>query len=39
MTSRERLLRTMHREPVDRVPVSTYELNGYNPNSFENVAP
>ncbi len=26
MTSQERLLRTLRREPVDRVPVSTYEL-------------
>jgi hypothetical protein len=39
MTSRDRLLRTLRREPVDRVPISTYELNGYNPASFENRAP
>ena len=39
MTSRERLLRTLRREPVDRVPISTYELVGYNPDSFENTAP
>lgn len=39
MTSRDRLLRTMRREPVDRVPISTYELAGYNPDSFENKAP
>ena len=39
MTSRERLLRTLRREPVDRVPISTYELVGYNPDSFENQAP
>lgn len=39
MTSRERLLRTLRREPVDRVPISTYELNGYNPDSFENKHP
>ncbi len=39
MTSRERLLRTFRREPVDRVPISTYELNGHNPDSFENRAP
>ena len=39
MTSRERLLRTLRREPVDRVPISTYELVPYNPDSFENQAP
>jgi len=39
MTSRERLLKTLRREPVDRVPISTYELNGYNPDNFENRAP
>ena len=39
MTSRDRLLRTFRREPVDRVPISTYELNGWNPDSFENRAP
>lgn len=39
MTSRERLLRTLRREPVDRVPISTYELVGCNPDSFENRAP
>ncbi len=39
MNSRERLLRTFRREPVDRVPVSTYELVGWNPDSFENQAP
>jgi hypothetical protein len=39
MTSRERILRTLHRQPVDRVPLSTYELVGFNPDSFENLAP
>jgi uroporphyrinogen-III decarboxylase len=39
MTSRERLLRTLCREPVDRVPISTYELNGWNPDAWENRAP
>ena len=39
ITSRERLLRTLRREPVDRVPISTYELVGWNPDSFENKAP
>ena len=39
MTSRERLLRTLRREPVDRAPVSTYELNGHNPDAWENQTP
>lgn len=39
MTSRERLLQTLHRQPVDRVPISSYELNPYNPDNFENKAP
>ena len=39
MTSRERLLRTLQRQPVDRVPISSYELNPWNPDSFENKAP
>ncbi|HOZ48333.1 MAG TPA: uroporphyrinogen decarboxylase family protein [Candidatus Hydrogenedentes bacterium] len=39
MTSRDRLLRTFRREPVDRVPISTYELNGFNPDAWENQAP
>lgn len=39
MTSRERLLRCMRHEPVDRVPISTYELVGWNPDSFENNQP
>ena len=33
-TSRERLLRTFRREPVDRVPISTYEMTGCNPDSW-----
>ena len=39
MTSRERLLRTFRREPVDRIPVSpflyynsVYEMFGYSPS-------
>ena len=36
MNSRERLLYTIRRQPTDRVPVSTYELVGYNSHSFEN---
>lgn len=39
MTSRERLLRTLRREPVDRVPISSYEMNGYDPDCFYNRAP
>ncbi|NLG37584.1 MAG: hypothetical protein GX549_06170 [Clostridiales bacterium] len=39
MTSRERLLRAMRHEPVDRVPVSTYELVGWDPDSWENQLP
>lgn len=39
MTSRERLLRTLRRQPVDRVPVSTYELVGWNRESWENQQP
>ena len=36
MTSRERLLAALRRETPDRVPVSTYELVGFNSRSFEN---
>lgn len=36
MNSRERLLKTLAHQPTDRVPVSTYELVGYNSSSFEN---
>jgi len=39
MTSRDRILRTLRRQPADRVPISTYELNAYNPTNFENTAP
>lgn len=39
MTSRERLLRCIRHEPIDRVPISTYELVGWNPDSFENNQP
>lgn len=39
MTSRERLLRACRREPVDRVPVSTYELVGWNTDAWENREP
>ncbi|HNS00432.1 MAG TPA: uroporphyrinogen decarboxylase family protein [Planctomycetota bacterium] len=39
MTSRERLLRALRGEPTDRVPISTYELVGWNPDAWENREP
>jgi uroporphyrinogen-III decarboxylase len=36
ITSRERLLRCISHEPIDRVPISTYELVGWNDNAWEN---
>jgi uroporphyrinogen-III decarboxylase len=36
MTSRERLLKVLNGEIPDRVPVSTYELCGFNSKAFEN---
>ncbi|MDR0473638.1 MAG: uroporphyrinogen decarboxylase family protein [Treponema sp.] len=39
MTSRERLLAAIQREKTDCVPISTYELAGYNSRSFENNEP
>lgn len=36
MNSRERLLKTISGGTADRVPISTYELCGYNSRSFEN---
>ncbi len=39
MTSRERLLRALRGEPTDRVPISTYELVGWNPDAWENNEP
>lgn len=39
MNSRERLLAVLEGMPTDRVPVSTYELCGYNSVSFENNQP
>ena len=36
MTSRERLLGAIRLQPIDRVPINTYELCGFNSNSFEN---
>ncbi len=39
MNSRERLLAVLEGKIPDRVPVSTYELVGYNSQSFENKEP
>ncbi len=39
LTGRERVLRTLRREAVDRVPISTYELAGYNSGSWYNRQP
>lgn len=36
MTGRERLLSAIKLQPTDRVPISTYELVGYNSHAFEN---
>jgi len=36
LTSRERLLRCIRHEPIDRVPISTYELVGWNKNAWGN---
>jgi len=39
MNSRERILKCIRHEPIDRVPISTYELVGWNENSWENKQP
>lgn len=39
MNSRERLLKCIKHEPIDRVPVSTYELVGWNSDAWENKEP
>lgn len=39
MNSRERLLAALRQQKTDRVPVSTYELCGFNSRSFENQDP
>ena len=39
LSSRERLLRCLGHEPTDRVPISTYELVGWNGNAWENREP
>jgi uroporphyrinogen-III decarboxylase len=39
VTSRERLLGAITHQPIDRVPISTYELVGWNENAWENKEP
>ena len=39
MNSRERLLAAVRLQKTDRVPISTYELAGYNSRAFENNEP
>jgi uroporphyrinogen-III decarboxylase len=39
MNSRQRLLAALRGQPTDRVPISTYELVGYNSQAFENKEP
>src|SRR3989339_1208489 len=39
MNSKERLLNVLKGKPVDRVPISTYELVGWNQDSWENNEP
>lgn len=39
MNARERLLNSFWHKPVDRVPISTYELVGWNPDAWENREP
>lgn len=39
MHARERLLRSFHHQPTDRIPISTYELVGWNPQAWENQEP
>lgn len=36
LTSKERLLRCIKHQPIDRVPISSYELVGWNENAWEN---
>jgi len=39
LNSQQRLLNTLRRQPVDRVPISTYELVGWNWDAWENQQP
>lgn len=39
MNSKERLLKCIRHEPIDRVPISTYELVGWNMDAWENKEP
>jgi uroporphyrinogen-III decarboxylase len=39
LSSRDRLLRCIRHRTIDRVPVSTYEMSGWNENAWENEDP
>ena len=39
MNARERILSCIRHDPIDRVPISTYELVGWNEKSWENSEP
>jgi len=39
MTSRQRLFGALRHEAIDRVPISTYEMVGYNPDGYWNREP
>ncbi len=39
LSSKERLLRCIRHEPIDRVPITTYELVGWNAKAWENSEP
>jgi hypothetical protein len=39
LTSKERLLKCIHHQPIDRVPISTYELVGWDERAWENQDP
>lgn len=39
LTSRERLLRCIKRQPIDRIPISTYELAGWDREQWYNKEP
>jgi len=39
LTSRERLLKTLNREPIDRIPISTYELTPYGADPWYEAQP
>ena len=39
LSARNRLLRVLDRQSIDRLPISTYELCGWNPDAWENHEP